>query len=295
MTNRQLKDLMAWKVKPLLVVSRLDVSVLVMAKTAAEIYDDLSVAVDAFSTAMGACMPDWETCKPEDGTVIFGSCAQGWAFTLPQVARIYAAKFGIEVDKMAKRLWGEHYFSAKQKKWSTVASEDGVRAFQQFVLDPILKIQTVSEAGDVGKLEKMLTALGVSLSGDDKKLTGRALFRRAMQLWLPAGQALGDAMIQHLPDPVAAQAKRFSVLSAGPKDDPSALAIKACDPSGQVLMLVSKLVPMPSSPGRFYCVGRVFSGTMGASSYQILADDYVPEHARSEKEEEKDAKDAQDG
>merc|ERR1719321_1310140 len=59
-------------------------------------------------------------------------------------------------------------------------------------------------------------------------------------------------------------------------------------------MLVSKLVPMPSSPGRFYCVGRVFSGTMGASSYQILADDYVPEHARFETEEEKDAKDAQD-
>ena len=39
------------------------------------------------------------------------------------------------------------------------------------------------------------------------------------------------------------------------KDDPSALAIKACDPSGQVIMLVSKLVPMPSSPGRFYAVG----------------------------------------
>ena len=48
---------------------------------------------------------------------------------------------------------------------------------------------------------------------------------------------------------------RPEVLSAGPKDDPSALAIKACDPSGQVIMLVSKLVPMPSSPGRFYAVG----------------------------------------
>merc|ERR550514_617305 len=91
-------------------------------------------------------------------------------------------------------------------------------------------------------------------------------------------------MIQHLPDPVAAQAQRCSVLSAGPKDDPSA----------QVIMLVSKLVPMPSSPGRFYCVGRVFSGTMGASSYQILADDYVPEHARFETEDEKNAKDAKE-
>merc|ERR1719158_934441 len=224
-----------------------------MEKSSQEVYDDLSVAVDAFNTAMSSCMPG---------------------------SQLYASKFGIEVEKMAKRLWGEHYFSAKAKKWSTASTDDNMRAFNLFVLDPILKVKGVCDSNDMGKLEKMLGALGVTLASDDKKLEGKGLFKRVMQLWFPAGVAIGDAIVKHIPNPAEAQKVRFDVLSAGPSDDPSALAIKKCDPSGMTLMQVVKLIPMPSSPGRFFCVGRVFSGTMNADKSQVMEDDYVPEYAR---------------
>ena len=45
----------------------------------------------------------------------------------------------------------------------------------------------------------------------------------------------------------------------GPQDDEAAMAIKGCDPTGPLMMYVSKMVPT-SDKGRFYAFGRVFSG-----------------------------------
>merc|ERR1712100_396245 len=47
----------------------------------------------------------------------------------------------------------------------------------------------------------------------------------------------------------------------GPNDDTAAKAMKACDPAGQLMMYVSKMVPT-SDKGRFYAFGRVFAGTI---------------------------------
>ena len=46
----------------------------------------------------------------------------------------------------------------------------------------------------------------------------------------------------------------------GPTDDESAIAVKNCDPTGPLMMYVSKMVPT-SDKGRFYAFGRVFAGT----------------------------------
>merc|ERR1719480_579401 len=76
---------------------------------------------------------------PSKGTVGFGSGLHGWAFSLKQFAEIYAAKFKIEPPKLMKRLWGDQYFNAKDKKWNKTGGEGYVRGFNQFVLDPIFK------------------------------------------------------------------------------------------------------------------------------------------------------------
>merc|ERR1711920_687983 len=47
----------------------------------------------------------------------------------------------------------------------------------------------------------------------------------------------------------------------GPMDDTAANAIRECDPAGEMMMYVSKMVPT-SDKGRFYAFGRVFSGTI---------------------------------
>ena len=39
-----------------------------------------------------------------------------------------------------KKLWGENFFNAKTKKWGKTKTDDNVRSFCQFVLDPIYKM-----------------------------------------------------------------------------------------------------------------------------------------------------------
>lgn len=71
----------------------------------------------------------------------FGSGLHGWAFTLKQFAEIYADKFKIETPKLMKRLWGDQFYNAKEKKWNKTGGEGYVRGFCQFVLDPIFKVR----------------------------------------------------------------------------------------------------------------------------------------------------------
>lgn len=79
--------------------------------------------------------------SPEKGTVGFGSGLHGWAFTLKQFAEIYSQKFKIEPQKLMKRLWGDQFINAKTKKWGKVGGENCVRGFNQYVLDPIFKVE----------------------------------------------------------------------------------------------------------------------------------------------------------
>merc|ERR1719230_553568 len=52
--------------------------------------------------------------------------------------------------------------------------------------------------------------------------------------------------------------------------------MKACDPSGVLMMYVSKMVPT-SDKGRFYAFGRVFSGTISTGQkVRIMGPNYIP-------------------
>ena len=42
---------------------------------------------------------------PTKGTVAFSAGLHGWAFTLTKFARMYAKKFGVDLEKMMQRLW----------------------------------------------------------------------------------------------------------------------------------------------------------------------------------------------
>ena len=77
---------------------------------------------------------------PTTGVVGFGSALHGWGFTLKQFAEIYAAKFKITPPKLMERLWGDQFFSAKDKRWNKTGGDGYVRGFNQFVLDPIFKV-----------------------------------------------------------------------------------------------------------------------------------------------------------
>ena len=53
-----------------------------------------------------------------------------------------------------KRLWGDQFYNAKERKWSKTSAKDNVRGFCQFVLDPIFKVrerERERERGERGK------------------------------------------------------------------------------------------------------------------------------------------------
>merc|ERR1719436_1462493 len=85
--------------------------------------------------------------------------------------------------------------------------------------------------------------------------------KRTMQIWINAADTLLAMIVTKLPSPRVAQKYRVENLYEGPMDDEAAMAIKACDPAGPLMMYVSKMVPT-SDKGRFYAFGRVFSGTI---------------------------------
>jgi len=114
---------------------------------------------------------------------------------------------------------------------------------------------------DKPTIEKMLKSLKITLKPDEQNLVPKQMLKAILKKWLPATETLMAMMVCHLPSPNVAQRYRVENLYTGPQDDPIANSIRACNPQGPLLLYVSKMVPT-SDKGRFYAVGRVFSGTV---------------------------------
>merc|ERR1712060_927357 len=221
---------------------------------------------------------------PCNGSVGFGSGLHGWAFTLKQFAEMCATKFGVDTDKMMKKLWGESFFNPKTKKWSKEKSDDNKRSFCMYVLDPIYMvfdaIMNFKKEQTEKLLGKLTTATGKLvkdvLKTEEKELEGKPLMKCVMRNWLPAGDAMFQMIVIHLPSPVTAQKYRAELLYEGPHDDAACMGIKNCDPDGPLMMYVSKMVPT-SDKGRFYAFGRVFSGKVATGQKaRIMGPNFVP-------------------
>merc|ERR1719472_219093 len=219
-----------------------------------------------------------------NGSVGFGSGLHGWAFTLKQFAEMYATKFGVDTDKMMKKLWGESFFNSKTKKWSKNKDEDNKRSFNMYVLDPIYMvfdaIMNFKKEQTEKLVGKLTTADGKKVSDilktEEKELEGKPLMKCVMRNWLPAGDAMFQMIVIHLPSPVTAQKYRAELLYEGPHDDAACMGIKACDSTGPLMMYVSKMVST-SDKGRFYAFGRVFAGKVATGQKcRIMGPNYVP-------------------
>merc|ERR1712135_227641 len=199
--------------------------------------------------------------EPCNGSVGFGSGLHGWAFTLKQFSEMYASKFGVDVDKLMKKLWGENFFNAKTKKWAKTKADDNVRSFNMYILDPIYKVFDAIMNFKKDVTDKLLDKLDIKgkMKHEDLQMEGKPLMKVVMRTWLPAGEAMFLMITIHLPSPVTAQKYRTEMLYEGPNDDIAANAMRSCDPEGPLMMYISKMVPT-SDKGRFYAFGRVFSG-----------------------------------
>jgi len=283
-TETVLRQALQERVKPCLFVNKVDRCILELQMDPEDMYlrfrnsvENVNVIVSTYQDAkMGDVQLD-----PAKGTVAFGSGLHGWGFNTERFARIYAAKFQMDKEKMMKRLWGDSFFNPKKKVWTNQQKPDGEdkplrRAFCQLIMDPISQMIENTVANKKEVYEPMLTKLNIALNQDERQLEGKQLMKRVMQIWLNAADTLLTMIVLQLPSPKAAQKYRVENLYEGPMDDEGAEAIRQCDPAGPLMMYVSKMVPT-SDKGRFYAFGRVFSGTVATGQkVRIQGPYYTP-------------------
>lgn len=283
-TETVLRQAIAERIKPILFMNKMDRALLELQLEQEDLYqtfqriiESVNVIIATYNDETGP-MGDIQV-DPTKGTVGFGAGLHGWAFTLKEFAEIYANKFKVEVPKLMKKFWGDNFYSPKDKKWSKSEDEGYVRAFNQFVLDPIFKVFASIMNFKTEEYMKLLEKLSIKLpatENDKLKEGGKPLMKVVMRTWLPAGDTLLSMIAIHLPSPVTSQFYRAEMLYEGPHDDVAYLGMKACDPSAPLMMYVSKMVPT-SDKGRFYAFGRVFSGTIATGQKaRLMGPNYVP-------------------
>lgn len=281
-TETVLRQALTERIKPVLMVNKMDRILLELQLEAEEAYQNFARVIESVNVIiatyseedgpMGSVLVD-----PCEGTVAFGSGLHGWGFTLTKFARMYAKKFGVETKKLMVKLWGDNFFDLKTKKWTKSGkSATAKRAFNQFVLSPIYQLFDRIMNNKKAEYEKMLTQLGVKLTNDEKDLVAKPLLKTVMRKFLPAAEALLEMIVLHLPSPWTAQKYRAEALYEGPIDDECGQGIANCDPNAPLMLYVSKMVPT-SDKGRFYAFGRVFSGTVRAGvKVRIMGPNYQP-------------------
>jgi len=288
-TETVLRQAIAERIRPVLFMNKMDRALLELQLEQEELYqtfqrivENVNVIVATYADddgPMGIIRVD-----VNNGSVGFGSGLHGWAFTLKQFAEMYASKFGVDIDKMMKKLWGENFFNPKTKKWSKSKDNDNKRSFVMYVLDPIYMVFDAIMNFKKDETAKLLTKLTTSsgkavkdiLKPDELEMEGKPLMKIVMRNWLPAGDAMFQMIVIHLPSPVTAQKYRAELLYEGPPDDVACTGIKNCDASAPLMMYISKMVPT-TDKGRFYAFGRVFSGKIATGlKCRIMGPNYLP-------------------
>lgn len=282
-TETVLRQAMQERIKPVLFVNKVDRNILELQVDGETMYTNFVRVIGnvngIISTYEDEKMGDLEL-HPGKGNVAFGSGKECWAFTLKRFAGMYSKKFGMDVEKMMSKLWGDWFFSPKEKMWKSEGlDKEGKplkRAFAQFVMDPVIKLARAAMNNEIETIEKMAGTMEIELTSADKELREKHLLKAVMQKWINAADTILEMMVFHLPSPKDAQKYRYSYLYEGPIDDAAAVAIRDCDQEGPLMMYISKQVPT-SDKGRFFSYGRVFSGKVSTGlKVRMLGANFVP-------------------
>jgi len=288
-TETVLRQAIAERIRPVLFMNKMDRALLELQLEQEELFQTFSRIVENVNVIVATYADDdgpmgIVRVDVNNASVGFGSGLHGWAFTLKQFAEMYASKFGVDVDKMMKKLWGENFFNPKTKKWAKTKDDDNKRSFNMYVLDPIYMVFDAIMNFKKDQVDKLLGKLTTAdgklvkdvLKHEEKEMEGKPLMKCVMRNWLPAGEAMFQMIVIHLPSPVTAQKYRAEMLYEGPPDDVACVGIKNCDPEAPLMMYVSKMVPT-SDKGRFYAFGRVFSGKVATGQKcRIMGPNFIP-------------------
>jgi elongation factor 2 len=280
-TETVLRQALTERIRPVVFINKVDRAILELQLDPEEAYQGFVKTLQnvnvVIATYNDPIMGDLQV-SPDKGNVAIGSGLQAWAFSVTRFAKMYAAKFGVDEAKMCERLWGDSFFDAKNKKWiKSELNQDGERvrrAFCQFCLDPIYQIFDAVMTEKTEKVDKMLTALKISLTAEEKEQVPKKLVKTIMMKFLPAADTLLQMIVMHLPSPKTAQKYRAEMLYSGEPNDRYYEGIKNCDQTAPLMLYISKMVPT-ADKGRFFAFGRIFAGKVSTGQkVRIMGNNY---------------------
>ena len=281
-TETVLRQAMQEKVRPILIVNKVDRQILELKADSETIYQNFIKVIDGVNVVISNYeQPDMGNLyvEPSRGNVSFGAGKDCWAFTLRTFAKMYARKFKVSEESLMQRFWGDNYYDYETKKWSdddrnTQGKNVLKRGFCSFVMEPIIKVTKAIMESNHEQLEKLLISLEIELKKEEKLLKSKELLKIVMSRWMNAADTLLEMIVLHLPSPKEAQKYRSAYLYEGPLDDECSRSIRECDPKGPLMVYVSKMIPN-SDQTRFFAFGRVFSGTISTGqTIRILGPNY---------------------
>jgi len=280
-TETVLRQAIGERIRPVLFMNKMDLALLTLQLDEESLYQTFQRIIENVNVIVGTYyehdgpMGNIDV-DPKEGTVGFGSGLHGWAFTLKDFAKMYSARFAMEEEKLMKRLWGDQFYHTKEKKWFKEPKDGAMRGFTQYILKPIYQIFNTAMKKSQEETLALADKLGIKLTAEDRELHEKLLLKTLMRKWMPAGDAMLQMIVIHLPSPVTAQRYRVELLYEGPMDDAVAVGVRECNPKGELCMYISKMVPT-SDRGRFYAFGRVFSGTVATGQkVRIMGPNYIP-------------------
>ncbi|CEP60990.1 GTPase RIA1 LALA0_S02e04280g [Lachancea lanzarotensis] len=193
--------------------------------------------------------------KPENNNVIFASAIDGWGFNIGQLAKFYEQKLGAKRENLQKVLWGDFFMDPKTKKFINNKGLKGRTLkplFVSLILENIWKIyNNVLIDKDSEVLEKITNALNIKVSPRDLRSKDlKNLLRTVMGQWLPVSSSVLLTVIEKVPSPLEAQGEKIERIigtaSGHELIDPTLrVAMERCDKDGPVCAFVSKMISVP--------------------------------------------------
>merc|ERR1739847_240995 len=183
-TETVLRQAIAERIKPVLFMNKMDRALLELQLEKEDLYltfqrivENVNVIIATYADddgPMGVVRVDHS-----NASVGFGTGLHGWAFTIKQFSEMYAEKFGVPVAKLMSKLWGENFINPKTKKWAKTKSEDDVRSFCMYILDPIYKVFDCIMNFKKEETDKLLDKLDIKgkMKHEDLKLEGKPLMK----------------------------------------------------------------------------------------------------------------------
>ncbi|KDE05785.1 hypothetical protein MVLG_03876 [Microbotryum lychnidis-dioicae p1A1 Lamole] len=153
---------------------------------------------------------------PSNGTVLFSSAMDGWAFRISRFAQLYAVKLGMSEANLNRCLWGDWYLDPKTKrvinrKKMEASGKKLKPLFVQFVLEAIWNVyDSVVSNNNPPKIDKIISSLNIKVRPQDLRAKDtRNLLLSIFSQFLPLAPSTFRAVIDKVPSPPIAQSTRM--------------------------------------------------------------------------------------